>query len=282
MSETVASIESLSPEQIEERQRQLLDAVPESQGIGNKALREALGTEWSEDLYWAIRKRLIETGALEPGRGRGGSVKRTLRAPEVEGASLDSKSSTAQEDCVSPPDYVKELDLYEPIANVLRNQWAREQGFDSYLVEVTAKQGSKQTGGKWTRPDITVVGHKTFPYVPGRFLEVVTFEVKPCNTTDVASVYEALAHRRASTRAYVMAHIPHERREDYESVLEAICEEAKKFGVGVAVAEQPDDFDAWEFLLDAERFEPDPARLNEFIAQQASQSLKEQVIRWFK
>lgn len=55
--------------------------------------------------------------------------------------------------------------------------------------EITAKQGSRQTGGKWTRPDVIAVGYKTFPYLPGRYLEVVTFEIKPFQTTDVSAVY---------------------------------------------------------------------------------------------
>jgi hypothetical protein len=76
--------------------------------------------------------------------------------------------------------------------------------------------------------------------------------------------------------------MPADKRNDFEDVIEAICDEAKKFGVGVILAEDPNDFDTWEVLLEADRFEPDPSRLNEFIAQQTTQELKEQVVRWFK
>ncbi|MBR7907580.1 hypothetical protein, partial [Burkholderia cenocepacia] len=125
----------------------------------------------------------------------------------------------------------------------------------------------------------------TFNYardIAGRFLEVVTFEVKPFSTVDVASVYEALAHRRASTRAYVVLHVPEERERDIIAAVEATCEEAKRHGIGVIVATRPDSFDHWDVRYEAERFEPDPSRLNEFIAQQLSEGLKEQIIRWFK
>lgn len=279
------ALTELSPEEINGKQDELLAVVPESENIGNKALREKLN--WDEDLYWKIRSRLIERGILVAGRGKGGSVRRVQSAPpNVQTAVTeelgDESKTPGTPTPATPPDYAKESDLYPPIAEVLRNQWSKEQGFDSYLVEVTARQGSKATGGKWTRPDITVVGYKTFPYIPGRFLEVISFEVKPLATIDVSAVYEALAHRRASTRAFVIAHIPESEDQELESVIEAVCDEAKKFGVGVISAQEPSDFDTWEVLLDAERTEPDPGRLNEFIAQQTTPSLKEQIIRWFK
>lgn len=284
------SLDGLSPEEIETKQQELLAAVPVTDPIGNKALRDLLGANWSEDLYWAIRNRLVERGVLETGRGRGGSIKKVPppTPSQLQQEQVTQEPGAAAEAAVpvvvtqGGPDYTKELELYAPIATVLRNQWSKEQGFDNYLVEVTAKQGSRQTGGKWTRPDITAVGYKTFPYVPGRFLEVITFEVKPTNTTDVAAVYEALAHRRAATRAYVITHMPNDKRTEFDAVIDAICDESKKFGVGVILADDPANFDTWEVLLEADRYEPDPGRLNEFIAQQTTSELKEQIVRWFK
>lgn len=272
------SIENLSPEEIDEKQHRLLEAVPNTGVIGNKALRSKLGNSWSEDLYWTIRNRLIERGLLETGKGRGGSIKKVLQGGQLADTENDEieTEQTTQE-------YTKEFDLYTPIATVLRNQWTKEQGFDNYLVEITAKQGSKSTGGKWTRPDIIAVGYKTFPYIPGRYLEVITFEIKPVSAIDVAAVYEALAHRRAATQAYLIVHIPKKDPPyDFTAVIEAISDESKKFGIGFIIAEAPDDFDTWEVKLEADRIEPDPYRLNEFIAQQTTQELKEQIVRWFK
>lgn len=276
------TIDELPPEQIEAKQQELLQAVPEAGSIGNKALREKLGDTWTEDLYWAIRSRLIERGRLETGKGRGGSVRlvQPQQAEEEQPQSVEPLETQAGPP--TTPDYTKEAVLYEPISNVLRNNWSKEQGFDSYLVEVTAKQGSRATGGKWTRPDVTVVGYKTYPYLPGRFLEVISFEIKPTCTLDITAVYEALAHRRSATRAYVVGHLPEADRSDMQNEIDAITEEAKKLGIGVIIADNPADFDTWENLLDADRVEPDPVRLNEFIARQTSTELKEQIVRWFK
>jgi len=266
------SLDELSPEQIEAKQQELLQSVPETTSIGNKALREKLGNAWTEDLYWAIRSRLIERGQLEPGRGRGGSV-RLVSAPQPQQAQQQPAAQLApQAGAAPPPDYTKEAELYEPISSVLRNNWSKEQGFDNYLVEVTAKQGSRVTGGKWTRPDVTVVGYKTFPYLPGRFLEVISFEIKPTSTLDITAVYEALAHRRSATRAYVVGHVPEAANAYMQNEVESVTEEAKKLGIGVIIADDPADFDTWEVLLDADRVEPDPGRLNEFIARQTGTS----------
>lgn len=271
------TIENLLPEQIEEKQNELLASIPDTSAIGNRSLRNKLGDTWTEELYWSIRNRLIERGLLEAGRGYGGSVKKVLQADQV---TETEQSETIAEKIAQ--EYAKEHDLYVPIADVLRKQWTNEQGFDASRVEITAKQGSKLTGGKWTRPDVIAVGYKTFPYVPGRYLEVITFEIKPVTAIDVAAVYEALAHRRAATRAYLIVHIPKATPNNFDGAIEAISDESKKFGIGFIIAEDPSNFDTWEVRVEADRIEPDPYRLNEFIAQQATSELKEQIVRWFK
>lgn len=263
-------LKNLLPKDRKNKQDQLLSFVPAVEAIGNKALKQALksdkknndGIAWSDDLYWAIQNSLVERGVLEKGKGNGGSVKRVLQFNE-----LVDKTSI---------DYKKERELYDPIATELENVWAKDQGFDRYYVKNTAEQGSKYTKGKWTRPDIIVVGCKTFPYIPGKFLDVITFEVKPYEAIDISGIYEALAHRRAATRSYLIVHIPtnkHFNTVDIEN-------EAGKFGIGLIVARDPIDYDTWEVLLEAQRIEPDPYKLNDFIAQQVSAELKEQIEKW--
>lgn len=273
------ALEGLTAEQIDEYEKELLKQVPESGTVGNVTLSNALG--WGEDaLYWDIRNRLIERGVLVQGRGRGGSVRRLLAEPvavsETTPAEASPAPGTAEEAAT------RESDLYQPMAEVLRNRWAKEHRLDSLLVEITAAQGSRQTKGKWTRPDITAASYTTFPYVPGRHFDVITFEVKPHNMLDITVVYEALGHRRASTRAYALLHVPKDQEGSLQTVVDDICAEAKRHGVGIVVAETPDDYDTWEEVVEAVRHEPDPERLNEFLAVQMSQGFREQIIKWFK
>jgi hypothetical protein len=272
------ALEGLTAEEIAERERELLQHVPDSGTVGNVTLSHIL--DWNEDaLYWDIRNRLIERGILVLGRGRGGSVRRVLaELPAVDKAAseVNPALNSAEEAAL------RESDLYQPMAEVLRNRWAKEHRLDSLLVEITAAQGSRQTKGKWTRPDITAASYTTFPYVPGRHFDVITFEVKPHNMLDITVVYEALGHRRASTRAYALLHVPEDQEQSLQTIVDDICAEAKRHGVGIVVAGQPNDYDTWEELVEAVRHEPDPERLNEFLAVQMSQGFREQIIKWFK
>ena len=111
------SLDELSPEQIEAKQQELLQSVPAATSIGNKALREKLGGTWTEDLYWAIRSRLIERGQLEPGRGRGGSV-RLVPAPQPQPAQQAAAQPAQQAGAHAAPDYAKEAELYLSLIHI--------------------------------------------------------------------------------------------------------------------------------------------------------------------
>ena len=262
-----------------EEESMLLDSVPLVTAIGNVSLRAALQRSgWTEEQYWAVRNRLIEKGVLEPGRGKGGSVRRVVTQTD----------EPATDPIVSPPAsteaiaYAAEKDLYVPMAAVIRSRWAQDYRLDEHLVEITAQQGARQTGGKWTRPDITVASLKTFAYVPGRHFDLITFEIKPFETLDVTIVYEALAHRRSATRAYALAHVPENKLQESMPLIEDIALEAKRHGVGFIVASDPSNYDTWEEFAEATRHDPDPERMNDFLAQQVTQSFREQIVRWFR
>ena len=67
----------MTAEQVLALESRLLDLVPPTGSVGNVTLLRALSAEgWGEEQYWAIRQRIMDSGALVPGRGRGGSVRR--------------------------------------------------------------------------------------------------------------------------------------------------------------------------------------------------------------
>ncbi|HLK12881.1 MAG TPA: hypothetical protein VKW76_16015 [Candidatus Binatia bacterium] len=274
------ALEGLSEQEIAAKEEQLLTRVPNSEAIGNVTLRGQLSAVgWDEETYWAIRNRLIERGVLETGRGKGGSVRRVVVAappPQVPAAPATSVASAAV------PEATSERDLYAPMLEVIRSRWAQDYRLDSHIAEITAQQGARPTGGRWTRPDITLASYKTFAYVPGKHFDLITFEIKPFDSLDVTVVYEALAHRRAATRSYALVHIPDHKQAELRAVLDEVTSEAKRFGVGLLVASNPADYDTWEELVESVRHEPDPERLNDFLAQQVSQGFREQVVRWFR
>jgi len=255
----------------------LFQVVPEDGStISNKSAREKLGwdSEDTTERYFSVRDRLEDAGLIIRGRGKGGTVRRILS-----GAAAEAESKGGEEDAEAVADALadsirRERDLYDPMLNVIETRWARDRRSSPIAVEVTAHGGSKATG-IWARPDITSIEVRIFPHVPGKYLEVITFEVKPSDGINVQAVYEALAHRRAANRSYVLLHVPAGQRDDLEAEVGELCEVARGHGIGVITAEEPDDYETWEEREVAERVEPDPERLDKFIAHQMSSTARE-------
>ena len=141
----------------------LLALVPaDGTAVGNTALIRQLG--WAENRYWYARDSLLNVSVPRSAReGRGGSVRRAHpdegAAPEVNPeAELIGEAALA---------YLHEADLYPPIRETLGTFWAKERQIDPLAVEITAVQGRKATGGRWTRPDLVSVRDPDLP-VPAR------------------------------------------------------------------------------------------------------------------
>jgi len=229
---------------------------------GNSRLRQTL--DWDEELYWKVQGHLIGEGQLAAGRGRGGSVRLT-----------EAPISTA---VATSPVSAKEKSLYTPLKASIEGKWIKRFALDDVLVDETHSRGSKDTGGTFTRPDITAVGIRSYVYLPKR-LEIVTFEIKPAEAVSIMGVLEAIAHREAAHRAYVMYATS---SVNFETAIdgERITELAQKYGVGIVLTEKPDDVESWEIVLDAIRHEPDPARLDRFLTDLPGKRMREQLSKW--
>jgi hypothetical protein len=262
----------MSEDHSADRARLLAHVPTDGSAIGNTALMRAL--HWSEHRYWYARDSLLEEGKIVRAKGRGGAVRLVL--PE-EGA----VSETAEAELVGEATlaYVHEAELYPPIRATLEDFWAKERQIEPLAVEVTAAQGRRRTGGRWTRPDLVSAAVRTYRYLPGKYMEVVTFEVKPFDAINVTAVYEALAHLRSATHAYVIFHVPDEQDESVKLTIDETCHVGRHHGVGVIVIGDPADWDTWEEKEEARRVEPDPQRLDEFIAAQLSPEAHDRIAR---
>lgn len=270
------SLQGKSEEEIRALETALLAKVQELGGsAGNTALQRAL--DWAEEDYWPIRDRLVDLGSLRRYRARGGAVAFVPPPQPVQPAQAEPGQPAGQQPAALAP---TERDLYEPVATVLRGQWARDSRFRHQIVEITASQGRRNTGGTWTRPDIVVAALRIFPFLPGKFFDLITFEIKPTWAIDVTAVYEALAHRRAATQSYVWLHCQGGDQE--QEVLARIKEEAEHHGIGVIVATNPADYETWDTIAEPDRIEPDPEALNEFIALQVTDGAKEELAAWVR
>jgi len=262
---------------LEDRDARLVELVPpDGSTVGNITLIRKL--EWAESTYWSVRNRLLDRGVLELGKGKGGSVRRASKTAPILEEAIDTKQPL---EAMVEVDYPNEAALYEPMAKVISASWVADAGFDSQIIQLTAQTGGR-ANGKWSRPDIAVAGVSIYPYVPGRHFDVVTFEIKSSDRFDVTCVYEALAHRRAATKSYVLLHVPQVRKEDLDVLLVEVCAESKRHGIGVLTAETPDDYSTWTEVVEPTRGNPDPRRLNEFLAQQFTQEQREEIVKWFR
>lgn len=238
---------------------------------GNGSLRRRLG--WDEEFYWKVQGHLIGEGYLAAGRGKGGSVRLT----KIEATASGTETAPAQA-IVATVSPAKERDLYAPLKASIEGKWIKRFALDDVLVDETHSRGSKDTGGTFSRPDVTAVGFRSYVYLPKR-LEIVTFEIKPAEAVSIMGILEAIAHREAAHRAYVMYATS---RVKFENAVdgERITELAQKYGVGIVLTEKPNAVESWEIMLDAIRHEPDPARLDRFLTDLPGDKMKNQLSKW--
>lgn len=198
------------------------------------ALGDVSPRDVSQSVDWLKQGDLVSTGS-----GRSRSIWRKLRK------------------------YSKEHDLYPPMRAEIRLRWADEDPHDfiepNRFCAVLKTHGDKR--GRWGAPDITLIGGKTLPMLPGKFLDVVTFEIKP--DLDITGLYEALSHRTHATYAYLICHV--KRKAAATEDVARFTREGLRTGIGVIFARQPEDYATWQELVPATRWTPDPEQLHEFI-----------------
>lgn len=263
----------LTSKEIEKSKSLLLDLVPmDGAAIGNKAARAQLidlvekkiGKKILEDDYWVIRNSLIDEGKITTGKGNGGSI-------------LRINVSVPKSPLVVDNVYSRESDLYRPVHDTIIEGWVKNNNIDDFVSEITAFQGKRDTGGPWTRPDISVFAIRAYPYVPGKTIELITFEIKAINNYFIGGVYETASHSAISHRSYLMVHAPKNLDQSTEPSLDRLESEAGRLGVGFITFEDPCNFDTFNVRVEALLQKPDPANLCKFISSQFSQAGKDKI-----
>jgi hypothetical protein len=239
----------------------LLDFVPPAGSVGNVALMEKFQSAnplLTREDYWLVRNSLIEEGLLERGRGRGGSVHRVVATQSVPPVQAP----------VAP---AGEAALYDPFHYAVRNGYVKDNDIRRYVSDETAKQGRRNTGGKWTRPDITLIAIRTFLYLPKQ-LEVISFEIKPSMDVALEGVFEAAAHSAFAHRSYVAFPDPNPGSNEQidDPLFDRIFDECERFGIGLILFDIPVTWDSFDFQVTARRHNPDPASVDNFISTQIS------------
>ncbi|MGB3088122.1 MAG: hypothetical protein WBC53_10450 [Phycisphaerae bacterium] len=257
----------MNPDDVQKLKNLLYELVPaDGQAAGNVTLRkevrarakEKLGLDLSDEDYWLVHGALHTEGKVQIGRGYGGSLRRTQAV---------SKPTIP----ASGTGYKGEFSLYKPFLETIQRDWARQKSIpsSSFVAEVTAQKGSKDTGGRWTRPDVTLIAVRTYPFVPGKALEVITFEIKPLGVYSIEGVFETASHSTVANRSYLCFQVP---KDFDETLLDRVQRTAERFGVGVITFVDPSSFETFNTLVEAEHQLPDPAEMSSFIGSQIGHS----------
>jgi hypothetical protein len=266
----------------EEYKTLLLDLIPsDGKAISNPTAREALKAQVTDDQisdedYFDLRNSLIADGKLEKARGRGGMVRRILTVAEPIPTATEPVVAPIQ--AVETKPSVNEIALYEPFLRVIQTGYVLDNDLNRWVCEITAAQGRRNTGGKWTRPDITLISEQTFIYVPGKVFDVITFEIKPDIDSAMEGVYEAAAHGAFAHRSYLA--FPDSDEYDDSPLFDRIVAECERFGIGLILFENVANWDTYDFQVSAERGQPDPQSVNEFIKVQISEKGREEIMKW--
>lgn len=261
-----------------EYQNLLMSIVPDSgENVGNMTLREQLreqiyvqGDELTDEDYWLLRDALIDSGLLEQGRGRGGSVRR-VKPAVAEPASIVVEPTAyvpLPEVDIAEVSQFREATLYEPFHDAIRSGYTKDNRLKRFITEKTAQQGRRATGGRWTRPDITLIAVRTYQFTPGKRLEVITFEIKPDLDSALEGVYEALAHSAFAHRSYLAVDIRQHNKPDEQIPDERIIQECTRHGVGYIKFTDVTDYNTFETVCPAKLKEPDPEEVDKFIKKQ--------------
>ncbi len=230
--------------------------------IGNASLRKLTKTK-SAPGYWDARDAMRRVGLIELGRGRGGSVRRAEQYVDVHASAADEAPTGL------------EVRLYVGIKARLEEIIRDEGRFDDQILETTGTQGRRQTGGRWSRPDLTLVGLRRFDVLAGAHLEVQTFEVKTADGFDLVALHEARAHRRRAHRSYVVVDL--EDADDEERIGDLV-DEARDLGVGLISFVETNG--EWKYWHDPDLTLPDPVELDSFLSNQLSVGAKDKIRGW--
>lgn len=170
-----------------------------------------------------------------------------------------------------------EVALYEPFHKAIKLGYVENYRIKRFISQITASQGRRATGGRWTRPDITLVAVRTYSFTPGKRLEVITFELKPSLDSALEGVFEALAHSAFAHRSYLAVDVS-----SYGSSIEdeRIVQECSRLGIGYITFEDPGDYETFDIVTPAKLNEPDPYEVDTFIKTQISSANQEELREW--
>jgi hypothetical protein len=182
---------------------------------------------------------------------------------------------------VVKPFVVPEEAYYDTVMASIDALW-REERYQSseFYIENTSRRDSK-IEGRWTRPDLTLVSYKKFPWTIGLEFDVVTFEIKRPDSANVLAVFEALSHAAAATRAYVVFPVePDDWKAANPAQERRVRDECVRHGVGLILISRLTGTPVAHHVLKAARREIDHEKCSDFLDAVVSPAGKKRISEW--
>ena len=181
----------------------------------------------------------------------------------------------------------KENKLYTEIQTALERYWRQEYpGIDKFVSQITANQGSRKTGGLWSRPDIVFATCSKFEFIPGyQNFDLATVEVKLASSVNETAIVETVSHRSKALKSYLLIY----RDDDGKNskMVESIAEMARKNKIGLFTIGDDglnggiENLDNWsEIVSPIKNDSVSPVELNEFIKVQCSEVVGRETSKW--
>jgi hypothetical protein len=179
-------------------------------------------------------------------------------------------------------DYSVPEELFYPvIEKAISDLWQKNASEHmQFFLEKTARIDSK-ISGPWTRPDFTLVSHRKFAWTIGEEYDVVTFEVKRPDSSNVLAVFEALAHASNATRAYVVFPIGEQVwRESCPDQEARVKDECSRHGVGLILVDEIENTYRATEIIKARKNDIDHERVNRSLSAVMSNKGREKIAGW--
>ena len=259
---------SHEPEQpnLEPTKERIVEALRSAGGRLTKSeLVNKFFSDLGEDLYYQAEDALIEEQRIERCIGRNGGIRLVQQGDLQSRVDPESNDSTAEESLR------KEKNHYELVVQQIKEHWTEERSVKHVYVADTAYQGARKTGGRWSRPDITLCTVSEWIFLARPEGEVITIEIKLFDDVDVTGIYEALAHKSCSHYSYLMIvnfpkqeELVSKKKEDFDKIMVA----ATRHGIGIIKVPNSNDWNTWEFPLEPTRSDAGHQEINQFLLDQ--------------
>jgi hypothetical protein len=234
------------------------------------------------DEYWAAEQALVDGHRIERRRGRNGGIYllEPVEAARQAAGPAEAAQAVAGQVAAEAEAQRLESDHYQPALDSILQHWTEQPGFTHVFGAITAGQGRRQTGGRWSRPDIVLCAISDWLFSSRPEADVRTIEVKRFESLDVLAVYEAVSHKSRAHYSYLLiVDFPADMDADQKTTFDTVVSVAGKHGIGVITARNTADWTSWSFELDPNRSDSDHQAVNQFLLDQVPPEIRDQFRR---